>query len=110
MTTSADALRSVADALDALAEALASGRPDRVLAAEEPLAHAVRQLRTVPPPGPADRPRVRVAARAVRLAIARCERIGRVSADIERLMRGESGYGPASGAGAPVISTLGSRS
>ena len=110
MTTSADALRTVADALDALAEALASGSPDRVLAAEEPLAHAVRQLTTVPPPIPTDRPRVRVAARAVRLAIARCDRLGRVSADIERLMRGQPAYGPASAAGAWVISTLGSRS
>jgi hypothetical protein len=92
MTTSADALRATAAAIDALADALASGSPDRVLAAEEPLAHALQRLTAVRPAAGEDRVGVRQGARAVRLAIGRCERLGRVSADLERVLRGAGVY------------------
>jgi hypothetical protein len=86
MTTTADALGAVAKALDDLAGALASGVPDRVLAAEEPLVRALGGLRQARP-GPDDtRAQLRVARRHVALAIARCQRLGRVSADLERLL------------------------
>jgi len=104
--TLADALRTVAAALDALADALASGRPDRVLAAELPLARAVGALTAARLQPGDDRREVRDERLAVRLALARCEHLGRASAALERLFRPQPPYGPASHRPAPVVSSM----
>jgi hypothetical protein len=49
-------------------------------------------LTAVRPAAGEDRVGVRQGARAVRLAIGRCERLGRVSADLERVLRGAGVY------------------
>jgi hypothetical protein len=87
MTTPADALRAVTAALDALADALASGQPDRVLSIEPSLAAAVRELAAAPVEPREPRADLRAEARAVRAAMARCDRLGRLSADLERLLQ-----------------------
>ena len=102
MTTLIESLRTVAAALDALADALASGRPDRVLAAEPALATAVSRLRVVRPFSGEDRLALRGELRALRAALARCERMGRTSGALERLVHPQAyGRGPQSAAAAP---------
>ena len=93
MTNLPDALILVESALDRLSAALATGQADAVLAAEEPLANAVQRLSTCPRPTLADRDRVRTGVRAVRLALAQCQRLGRNSAALEQLLTFNSAYG-----------------
>ncbi len=86
MTAPPDALAAVEIALDRLSAAMATGRPDAVLAAEEPLAAAIRRLVTCPRPTSADRARVHDGVRAVRVALMKCRLLGRASAALEQAL------------------------
>jgi len=76
-----DACADLACALDRLSAALATGRPDAVLAAEEPLAHAVRRLRSCAAPR-LDDGEAAAGVRSVRVALAACLALGRATATL----------------------------
>jgi len=102
MTTLPDALTAVETALEGLSVALCTGQPDVVLSAEEPLADAVRRLIAAPPPESADdRARAYEGIRAVRIALLKCQLLGRSSAGLQQLMTPQSAYTP-TGYGAPA--------
>jgi hypothetical protein len=102
MTHQPDSLPLVTAALDRLSAALVTGRPDAVLAAEESLGAAVRQLSARRPIAGED-PRALVEhVRAIRVAVGLCECLGRASA---ALMQATIQSGPyaANGHLAPAI-------
>jgi hypothetical protein len=89
-----DAIDLVHTALTGLAEALETGQPDRVLAAERPLADAAAALATVDRRAPADPSRLRARLLEARLALDRCRTLGQTSADlISAMWPAETGYG-----------------
>jgi len=95
MTPALDAVDRVHDALTGLAEALETGQPDRVLAAEQPLAQAAAALATVDRRAPADPARLRARLLEARLALDRCRALGRSSADlIGTILPAHTAYGP----------------
>ena len=85
----------VRTALDDLASALVSGRPDAVLAAEAPLAAAASALNAADPRVLAADPATRQALLDVRLSMARCQLLGRSAADLHRVISPQAAYGPA---------------
>ncbi len=89
------AIEQIRIALDGLASALASGRPDAVLAAEAPLAAAVSALRALDPRALATDPATPQALLDVRLSMARCRALGRSAADLSAVMFPQAAYGPA---------------
>lgn len=90
-----DAIERVHLALTGLAEALETGHPDRVLAAERPLADAAAALATVDRRAPADPARLRARLLEARLTLDRCRTLGQASADlISAMWPAETGYGP----------------
>jgi hypothetical protein len=102
MTTLPDALTAVESALEGLSVAMSTGQPDAVLSAEEPLAEAVRHLLAAPPPGSEDdRDRAIAAIRAVRLALLKCQLLGRASAGLQHVVAPQSAY-TTNGYGAPA--------
>jgi hypothetical protein len=102
MTTLPDALTAVETALDNLSGALCTGQPAAVLSAEGPLADAVRRLVASPPPESADdRARAYLGIRAVRVALLKCQLLGRASAALQQVMAPQSAY-TATGYGAPA--------
>ena len=88
------AIRQLQTALDQLASALESGRPEAVLAAELPLASAVGDLSTVDKHVLASDPDAPVALLELRLSVARCRAMGRASADLGALLFGHAAYSP----------------
>jgi hypothetical protein len=92
MTAPPDALTAVAIALERLSAAMATGRFDAVLAAEEPLAEALRRLMSCPAPGGADRALVIDGVRGVRTALLKCQLLGRASASLAQAMAPHSPY------------------
>jgi hypothetical protein len=93
MTTVPEALASLERALNGLLAALESGRSDAVLAAEGPLALAVRQLLDAASPTDVDRAHVRSALRAVRLSLARAQHLGAASAHYIQVVVPHASYG-----------------
>lgn len=84
MTTRPDPFTALEAALDTLIDALVSGRPELVLAAEagvQSATHALAELRSNP--GAIDARELRLRARAIQEAIFRCRALG-VSADALR--------------------------
>jgi hypothetical protein len=73
-------LINVEAALDRLTAALVTGRPDAVLAAEEALGSAARQLASYRPAADADPAELADKLHTVRVAVLLCERLGRASA------------------------------
>lgn len=97
MTTAPDALQRLHHALDRLAGALASGDPARVLAAEEPLAEAVRGLDAgVSVTGVASSDLAR-AVGELRVLVGRCRALGALSNDLLTTISPAVAYGPAGG-------------
>jgi hypothetical protein len=83
MTTQPDplpVLTGLNQALERLTAALVAGRPDAVLAAEESLGTAVRQLAALRPTADADPAQLVDSIRAIRVAVFLCQRLGRASA------------------------------
>ncbi len=93
MTTVPEALASLETALNGLLAALESGRADVVLAAEEPLAAAVRQLVETAGQPDFDRARVRTVLERVRLALARAQLLGAASAHYIQVVVPNASYG-----------------
>ena len=101
MTTPLDVLTRVQTALEGLADVLAAGRPDAVIAAETPLAEASRRLalltsQTVTVVNKAELRRQVLDARA---AIARCERLGASLSAVTAHLFPQPVYGPGPRAG-----------
>jgi hypothetical protein len=92
MTTVPEALAALDHALTNLMTALESGRPDAVLAAEEPLAVAVRELVAAGPAG-VDRAEVRARLRDVRMTLARVQLLGAASASFIQAVVPNASYG-----------------
>lgn len=92
MTTLPDALIDVEAALERLSAAMVTGQADAVLSAEEPLAAAIRRLVTCPAPSGADRTAVYQGIRNVRLALMKCQLLGRSSAALEQALTAEPAY------------------
>jgi hypothetical protein len=90
-----DAIENLRTALNALADALAAGRPDDVLAAEAPLAVATADFAKTDFRQFAHDPVVRAALMEARLALARCVALGKSAAELAAVMLPFSGYGPA---------------
>jgi len=112
MTTALDALTSVELALNDLAAALVTGRPDAVLSAEIPLAAAVEQLvhlRESGTPLAGSVAEWRARGRAIRIALLKCRALGAASDTLCRLMIPDAGYGLRGGRPLSVHSTLESR-
>lgn len=82
----ADVLLRVAQALEALAASLESGRPEAVLDAELPLAAAAGALKAADPAPLTQRPDLRASIAAVRLAVARCQRLGESASAIAAIV------------------------
>ena len=82
MTTQPDSLALLNTALERLSAALVTGRPDAVLAAEESLGGAVRQLAARRPIAGEDPRQLVDTIRALRDAVSLCERLGRASASL----------------------------
>jgi hypothetical protein len=97
MTNLSDTLADLARALDRLADALTSGSPDAVLAAEEPVRSAVTRLAAFGQHGVAlpEARGVRSQMHAVQAATVRCERLGRAARDYVRATFGDPAYGRA---------------
>lgn len=104
--TTAETIHALQAALDHLADALVTGEPDRVLAAEERLATAVGLVAALPRPITGDRFELRAKIHAAQLALSRCQRLGRASADLERTVRPEPAYGPPHSRGHHPLSSL----
>lgn len=92
-----DAIENLRSALNALADALAAGRPDDVLAAEAPLAVATADFAKTDFRQFVHDPIVRAALMDARLAMARCVALGRSAAELAAVLLPFSGYGPAGG-------------
>jgi len=82
MTPQPDPLALLITALEGLSAALVTGRPDAVLAAEESVGAAARQLSTWRPVAGEDRRPLVDTIRAARLTLSVCERLGRASASL----------------------------
>jgi hypothetical protein len=82
MTPQSDPLALLITALERLTAALVTGQPDAVLAAEESLGAAVRQLSTWRPVAGEDRRQLVDTIGAIRVAVSLCERLGRASASL----------------------------
>jgi len=94
-----DACTNAARALEDLSAAMATGRPDAVLAAEEPLADAVRQLLRACTSLPVeDRALAAASVRSVRVALLKCRALGRTSA---ALVQAASQFAPYTASGQP---------
>jgi len=94
MTPALDAVERVHTALTGLAEALETGQPDRVLAAERPLADAAAALAVADRRTPPDPARLRARLLQARLALDRCRALGQASGElIGALWPGQTGYG-----------------
>jgi len=87
MTNTPDAFTDVTVALRDLANALKSGRPELVLAAETPLETAVRGLVHLSKQGNPDPLRHREGINGVREALATVRLLGDASATLERIVR-----------------------
>ena len=98
MTNRLDALTRVQLALAHVADALASGEADAVLAAEAPLADAAHQLASLArTPNPSDGVTTAALRRAVletRVALGRCERLGGSMAAVTATAFPQLVYGP----------------
>src|SRR5262245_1407531 len=92
-----DAIENLRTALNALADALAAGRPDDVLAAEAPLAEATADFMKTDFRQFAHDPIVRAALMDARLAMARCVALGRSAAELAAVVLPFSAYGRAGG-------------
>jgi hypothetical protein len=101
MTHLTDACAAVTSALEGLSAAMATGRPEAVLAAEEPLALAARQLQSCLSTPGIDRARASVAVRDVRMALQVCQALGRAAASLVELTAGTQQPYTASGRLAP---------
>ena len=89
-----DAVDRLRLATERLADALASGQPDAVLACELPLVDAVRSLRSARGTvTAADRDEIRRLTTAVRAAVARCRAMGDTVAAILTAAIVPHGYG-----------------
>lgn len=84
--TPLDAIERLHTALTGLAHALESGRPDQVLAAEQPLADAAGALSGVDRATLTDPVHLRARLLATRLALARCRALGDLNADLINAM------------------------
>jgi hypothetical protein len=73
-------LTVLTDALARLSHALVTGQPEAVLAAEESLGAAARQLSARRQMAGEDRRQLVEAIRGIRVAVGLCERLGRASA------------------------------
>src|SRR5215471_14212344 len=104
MTSLPDALIALESALEQVSAAMATGSPDSVLAAEESLGVAVRQLVAAAVPAGADRSKLAAGIRTVRQAMAKCQRLGRVSASCLQAITADQPY-TASGQLQPAIVT-----
>lgn len=102
MTAQPDPLAIVHEALDRLTAALVTGRPDAVLAAEEALGAAARQLAAYRPAADADLNQLADKLRAIRVALLLCERLGRASAALIQTTLAAGPYA-ANGQLAPAI-------
>src|ERR1041385_7307061 len=87
-----DTLANLNHALDNLAPALATRGADEVLAAETPLAAAVRALATLPSADRTDAVELRQTLIDVRVSLARCQALGSCSGQLESRMSSVS-YG-----------------
>ena len=101
MTNRLDALARVQVALDDLADALASGRADAVLAAETPLAEATRQLAILTPSSEDGVTRAALRRRVLdtRASLARCHRLGSSMSAVASALFPQPVYGPGPRAG-----------
>jgi hypothetical protein len=103
MTPQPDPLALTTSALEHLRAALVTGQPDAVLAAEESLGVAVRQLSARRPMAGEDRRQLVDAIRAARVAMSVCERLGRASAS---LMQVTVASGPYAANGHMALATV----
>ena len=92
-SNSPDVLERLTLALDGLCRSLETGRPDAVLAAEEPLADATAAFRAADLAQLARRPDIRMAMTQIRLAMDRCRTLGATAAGLAELLT-PGGYGP----------------
>jgi len=93
--TNSDAIHQLNAALERLASALESGKPDAVLDAEAPLATAIGLLSNLDRISLARDPRTPAALLDLRLSVARCRAMGRAAADLSGVLLGQTSYGPA---------------
>src|SRR5262245_53097143 len=93
--TTPDALRRVHQALETLASALGDWQPDDVLAAEAPLAAAVRTL-TTSTASPGELAELRRELINLRVLVSRCGSLGESAAQVEAAMF-STGYGARGG-------------
>jgi len=96
MTNPLDALTRVHAALEGLADALASGRHEAVIAAETPLAEAARRLAllTTQTATVVNKAELRRQVLETRAAMARCERLGASLASVAAQLFPQPVYGP----------------
>jgi hypothetical protein len=95
MTTRTDVLTDLHEALGGLEAAMTSGRADRVLAAEGPLATATANLVSLASrPDGVDRHELRRIVLEARLAMARSHTLGTAAAALATAMFPQQGYGP----------------
>jgi hypothetical protein len=94
VTSNADPLIRLQTALDALTNALESGRTDAVLAVEPAIAEAVRDLeRAAPSMNIQDRAETRRQILKLRLTIFHCAAIGQAVGDLAVAMQPSPSYG-----------------
>ena len=105
MTRDLDALDRVQDALTGLAEALETGKPDEVLAAERPLAAAASELSSVGRAAVRDAVHLRARLLEARLSLDRCRAMGQASADLISTMfpAPSRSYGPGGTRPSPAV-------
>ena len=93
--TTPDALHRLTAALDALASALESGEPGRVLEAEAPLAAAMSAIAGLDLRGAPDRLRVRRSVDEARRMLARCQALGAsIDSLVDVMFPAPAAYGP----------------
>jgi DNA-binding transcriptional regulator YdaS (Cro superfamily) len=92
MTTKPDPFDALESALDGLIDALVSGQPDRVLAAESAIQSATLALAELrQSPGAIDPRELRLRARAIQQAILKCRALGLSAEALRRaLIPGEA--------------------